>query len=312
MEEIDVLVIGRSCLDYIAIVEHFPAENQKAPFKHRIIEGGGQGGTSACCISRLGGKVAYVGKLGDDEEGQFCKKRLNDFGVSTEFIEIVKGGKTPIAYAFVTELNGNRTIIYEPSTLPKIKMNNTIVKLASKARTILLDPEVTYLAAELKSLAKDKAKIIYDCERWRDGILDMMKLANFFIPCSDFLDSQELNLAVASFPKKIFELKRQVRGKLIITHGRNGAYYIANHKLHHVSVPEVRVRDTIGAGDNFHATFALAVSRGFDLHRTVKFAVAVASLSCREYGGRNGIPDFKEAIQTAGNLRAKILDAVLP
>jgi sugar/nucleoside kinase (ribokinase family) len=307
MEEIDVLVVGRSCLDYISLVETFPEENHKVPLTHRIVEGGGQGGTSACCIARLGGKVAYVAKLGADEEGQFCLKRLADFGVSTEFIEIVTDGKTPVAFVFVTKSNGNRTIIYESSTLPKIKIGSNTRKLASQANVILLDPEVTYLGKDFQSLTDDNSKIVYDCERWRDGIQDMMDAADFFIPSSDFLVSKELKFDDAPLPNKIFKLKEQVNGELIVTHGRDGAYYISNHTLHHVSAPEIQMKDTIGAGDNFHAAFALAISKGFDLHRAVKFSVAVASLSCREYGGRNGIPQLKEAIQVADNLAVRIL-----
>ena len=101
MNNFDVLVIGRSCLDVIAVVNTFPKENQKLPLEFRLTEGGGQGGTASCCISRLGGKVAYVGKLGDDDEGKLCLKRLADFEVTTEFVEIVRGGKTPVAYVFI-------------------------------------------------------------------------------------------------------------------------------------------------------------------------------------------------------------------
>jgi sugar/nucleoside kinase (ribokinase family) len=122
-ENIDVLVIGRSCLDLIAVVNRFPEENQKAPLEFRLTEGGGQGGTASCCISRLGGKVAYVGKLGDDDEGRFCLQRLKEFGVTTDFIEIVRGGKTPVAYLFVTAASGHRTIIYERNSLPAITID---------------------------------------------------------------------------------------------------------------------------------------------------------------------------------------------
>ena len=66
---IDVLVIGRNCLDYICVVETFPVEDEKVPLEFRLVEGGGQGGTSACCIARLGGRVALIGKVGFDEEG---------------------------------------------------------------------------------------------------------------------------------------------------------------------------------------------------------------------------------------------------
>jgi len=58
MNNIDVLVIGRSCLDYIAIVNQFPGENQKLPLEFRLTEGGGQGGHLVvlhCAAGRQGG-----------------------------------------------------------------------------------------------------------------------------------------------------------------------------------------------------------------------------------------------------------------
>jgi hypothetical protein len=44
MKGIDVLVIGRSCLDNIAIVENFPYENQKVSLAFRMTDGGGREG----------------------------------------------------------------------------------------------------------------------------------------------------------------------------------------------------------------------------------------------------------------------------
>ena len=158
MSEIDVTVIGRSCLDYIAVVNRFPVENQKLPLEFRLTEGGGQGGTSSCCISRLGGQVAYVGKLGNDDAGRFCLKRLKDFDVNTEFIDIVSGGKTPVAYVFVTAAGGYRTIIYERNVLPRISIDDRLLKLTTQSKVVLLDPEVTYLGAELKSAAEIRSK----------------------------------------------------------------------------------------------------------------------------------------------------------
>jgi len=75
-----------------------------------------------------------------------------------------------------------------------------------------------------------------------------------------------------------------------------------------VAAPSIKAVDTIGAGDNFHAAFALALKRGLDLHQAVKLSVAVASLSCREFGGRNGIPQMKEAMQVAHKLKERLLE----
>lgn len=304
MNDPEVLVIGRNCLDYISIVEKFPEEDKKTALCFRMVEGGGQGGTSSCCIARLGGKVTLLGRLGDDEEGRFIVERLRAFEVDTDHMEKVKGGKTPVAYLFVTRATGKRTIIYEPNRLPKITADNRLADLASRAGSILLDPDVTYLGRELRRIIKNSVKIIYDCERWRDGVGDMMALADFFIPSSDFLDSMELNLKSGSLSGKIMELGQRVRGTLIVTHGEDGAYYLSGKMLFHVAAPEVKAVDTTGAGDNFHGAFALALSRGYDLHEAVTFAVAVASLSCRGYGGRSGLPTMAEAGKTAEKLTA--------
>jgi len=307
MNNVDVLVIGRSCLDYIAVVNQFPAENQKLPLEFRLTEGGGQGGTSSCCISRLGGKVAYVGKLGDDEEGRICLQRLADFGVTAEFVEIVGGGKTPVAYVFITAGSGARSIIYDRNTLPKIKIDATLKKLVAQTGVALLDPEVTYLGGQLKKVAGSSVNIIYDSERWREGIEDIMNTADYFIPSSEFLAADELQFHDMSFNQRIIKLNNMVAGNLIVTHGEKGAYYIADDTLYHVPVPEVNAVDTVGAGDNFHAAFALALAKGFDLHQMVKFSVAVASLSCREYGGRNGVPGWEQALAVAETLKKRAL-----
>ena len=310
MSEIDVTVIGRSCLDYIAVVNRFPVENQKLPLEFRLTEGGGQGGTSSCCISRLGGQVAYVGKLGNDDAGRFCLKRLKAFDVNTEFIDIVSGGKTPVAYVFVTAAGGYRTIIYERNVLPRISIDDRLLKLVTQSKVVLLDPEVTYLGAELKSAAEDEIKLVYDCERWREGIENVMDSVDFFIPSSEFLESEALNFGDKPLHQKIVKLHKMVCGQLVVTHGEDGAYYIFDNRLYQVPAARVKVVDTIGAGDNFHGAFALALSKGFELHQAVKFSVAVASLSCREHGGRNGLPDWQEALAVAATLKNKDIAAV--
>ena len=310
MNNYDVLVIGRSCQDIIAVVNQFPLENQKLPLEFRLTEGGGQGGTASCCISRLGGRAAYVGRLGDDEEVRFCLKRLKDFGVPTDFVDIVKDGKTPVAYVFITADSGARSIVYERNKLPKIKINAPLEELVHQTGVVLLDPEVTYLGGQLKSVAGNKIKIIYDGERWREGIEDVMSTADYFIPSSEFLTAEQLAFGGISFNHKIIKLNGLVAGNLIVTHGDKGAYYLIGGKLYHVTVPEVRSVDTVGAGDNFHAAFALALTRGFDLHQTVKFSVAVASLSCRQYGGREGVPTWEQALEVAATLKEKVADSI--
>ena len=307
MQAYDVLTIGRSCVDFIIVVDEFPQENSKMSLDSRLMEAGGQGGTSACCVSKLGGKVVYVGQVGDDTEGQFCLSRLRAFDVDTSFTKIIPKAKTPVGYIIVTKSNGNRTIVYEKSSLPRLNIKNIPQDLIFNSNVIMIDPETTYLIKDLNR--KIKAKIVYDCERWQPDMEYMLKSADFFIPSSEFLDSTDLFDKNEPFFKKIIRLNQMVNNQLIITSGENGAYFFSNKKLYHVHAPKIDVKDTIGAGDNFHAAFSLAISKKYDLHEAVKFAVSVATLSCRAYGGKNGIPDFHSAQDIANKLKVKKIDA---
>jgi ribokinase len=59
----------------------------------------------------------------------------------------------------------------------------------------------------------------------------------------------------------------------------------------------VEVVDSTGAGDVFHGGYLYGVLQGWKLRKTVRFASAMAALSCRTMGGRAGIPTLAEALQ---------------
>jgi sugar/nucleoside kinase (ribokinase family) len=303
MPTFDVLVIGRSCVDFLAVVKKFPSEDTKAPLITQIIEAGGQGSTASCCIAKMGGFAAYIGSVGDDENGRFCLQRLQDFGVETRWVNVIKSASTPVAYAWVSQATRSRTIIYEPSRLPPVTFAEIPEQLLTHAKVILVDPQATHLMGELKASLKRNIPIVYDCERWLTGMEKAMQAADYFIPSRVFLNSSELGLNGRDLNSQILELKKRIKGELIVTHGDKGAFYCNNRqRIRHIPAPVVAVKDTTGAGDNFHAAFALAIIRGHEILAAVKFSVAVASLSCREYGGRRGIPSFAEAQQVAAKL----------
>jgi sugar/nucleoside kinase (ribokinase family) len=298
----DVLVIGRNCVDHIAVVEKLPTENTKAAMLAHRMEGGGQGGTSACAIARLGGAVTLVGKLGADAGGAFCRQRLTDFGISCEHIEAVPDGSTALAYIWVTRSNGNRTILYAPSDLPPIRGDAALAAMCRRAATILLDPEVTYLAPFLTDLSTSRGLLIYDAERWRPGMEAMMARADLFVPAAEFLDAPQLGLSPGGWVQRLSALRRRIGGRLVVTRGERGAYYFEGTTLMHIAAPEVAVADTTGAGDVFHGTLAFALSQETPLPEAVKMAVAAASLSCRGYGGRESLADKPQVSKLAKTL----------
>ncbi|KAL0413739.1 UNVERIFIED_CONTAM: Fructokinase [Sesamum radiatum] len=72
---------------------------------------GGAPANVAIAVARLGGKAAFVGKLGDDEFGHMLAGILKENGVSADGVNFDKGART--ALAFVTlRADGEREFMF--------------------------------------------------------------------------------------------------------------------------------------------------------------------------------------------------------
>ena len=73
------------------------------------------------------------------------------------------------------------------------------------------------------------------------------------------------------------------------TLGEDGVLAWDGSKFHYCPAFEINAVDTTGAGDIFHAGFAYAHIRGWDLPRALEFSCAAAGLACTAPGARGGI-----------------------
>ena len=67
----DVVGMGLNSVDFLCMVPEFPAPNSKMQMLQFSKQGGGQVATAMVALSRWGVKAKYIGKVGDDELGQF-------------------------------------------------------------------------------------------------------------------------------------------------------------------------------------------------------------------------------------------------
>jgi sulfofructose kinase len=75
-----------------------------------------------------------------------------------------------------------------------------------------------------------------------------------------------------------------------VTLGGSGTIYMSDGELRKVAAHEVRVTDTLGAGDVWHGAFALALAEGRSTNNAMTFASAAAALKVQNGGGRAGCP----------------------
>jgi sulfofructose kinase len=81
--------------------------------------------------------------------------------------------------------------------------------------------------------------------------------------------------------------------------GEDGYFWVEDGQVLHAPAMQVKVVDTLAAGDVFHGALALAIVEGQTMARAARFACVAASLKCARFGGRMGCPtreDIEQAL----------------
>jgi sugar/nucleoside kinase (ribokinase family) len=73
------------------------------------------------------------------------------------------------------------------------------------------------------------------------------------------------------------------------TMGERGALAWDGQRFWYAPAVRVKVVDTTGAGDLFHAGFAYGILKGWDTQHTLEFGCAAAGLNCTAHGARGCI-----------------------
>lgn len=78
---------------------------------------------------------------------------------------------------------------------------------------------------------------------------------------------------------------------LVLTCGTNGSYVFTPGVISFQETPQVKVADTVGAGDSFSATFCAAILAGKSVADAHKLAVEVSAYVCTQKGAMPVLPE---------------------
>jgi len=90
--------------------------------------------------------------------------------------------------------------------------------------------------------------------------------------------------------KKVLHLMKRFNLKLIaLTKGINGSLLVTTSDRSHLPTPQVKVKDTVGAGDAFTAAMIVGFANGNGLRKIHQKAVEISAFVCTREGA---MPDF--------------------
>ncbi len=100
-DPLNVVVVGTPAMDLIAKVSALPHTDRLAIAETYGSYPGGAGANVAVGVARLGGRVGFLGTLGDDEYGQLLLRAFEDEGIDTRGVRIAKGKTSPFCFIAV-------------------------------------------------------------------------------------------------------------------------------------------------------------------------------------------------------------------
>ncbi len=293
-----IIVVGSANTDMVVKIDKHPLPGETRLGGDFFMNAGGKGANQAVAAARLGGNVAFVAKVGNDIFGKQTLDGLTNenIDISHVFIDDTAPSGTAL---IIVNAEGENSIVVAPGANAKLSADDVsaISELTDTAFILIqLEIPIETIAAVIDSAKLNGTHVILNpapAQLLSDSILDGLFL---LIPneseASILTGIQVTDLASASLAADIL-LQKGV-GHVIITLGKQGAYFKSPFKELLIPAPSVTAIDTTAAGDTFCGALTVALTEDKDWEDAIRFAIAAASLSVTRMGAQASVPFRKE------------------
>lgn len=295
MKTFDVVSLGEPMYEFSQI----PGEG------NRYLQGFG-GDTMNCAIAaaRLGARVAYVTRLGDDEFGRQFLELWKREGVDASAVSVDAQAHT--AVYFITHGPGGHVFSYlrKDSAASRMQPGDLPLELIASAKFFhvsgisqaISESACDCVFAAIAAARKGGAQVVYDCNlrprlwpaaRASAVIRATIALADYFLLSLE--DAQAL--CAAQDPDAILDWCHGAGARIVaLKLGADGV--IASDSKRRARLPGIKVNcvDATGAGDCFAGALMARLAAGEDFWEALRYANAAAALTTTGYGAVNPLP----------------------
>lgn len=246
-------------------------------------------------VARLGHSVGFIGKIGDDDFGRFCRDALLNAGISTDGLLLSPRptGATIVLSArddraLVTHLGAIADLAYDDLP-PDLFRGFRHLHLTSYFLQERLRPAFPRLIREAKAAG---LTVSFDpnsdpSQMWSPEIWDVLRAADVV-----FMNESEAHaLTGMANTVDVLSVLAERTACAVVKQGSAGATVVRDTERMHVDAFRMNAVDTTGAGDSFAAGFVHGVLTKRTLRECLLLANAVGALSTTGVGGTAAQPD---------------------
>ena len=282
------MYLDLNCLDF-PVGQGLSIDKETVGEQYETVPGGSALIFSSVAAS-LGLEPLFIGKIGKDITGKMLKKLLSRRGVSTSLVES-SGVQTNIGLNFIGADGSSvmATVGSANQSMSAREVETQITREISSIEYIYFGGslKLKFLLPRLKSIAQKAkklgVKIILDHGRVTNkNTAADLKIIRELVPLVDiYLPSRDEFLKVWNAPTIETSIKKVAKisaAKIVVKDSQRGAVSVDNGKFFRVPAFDVKVQNTVGAGDSFNAGFLKAQEMNLDHRESIHFASASAAV----------------------------------
>jgi len=319
----DVITVGSATVDALARTEFCEMIHDKKnkeciayPVGAKILMDelvmtvGGGGTNTAVSLSRLGHKVAFLGKIGSKYNSGRVTKELKKEKVATSLIIKSKTGRT--GYSIVLDSkNHDRTILAFRGSNNDLRISDVDFKKLKTKWFYFSSMMGTSFKTQEKIAsyaAKNNIKIAFNISSYlaRKGpkfLKNILKKVDILV-----LNKEEASILVGKGNiKNLFKKIRKLGPKIIaITDSKHGVYVNANDVIYSGKPSNVKIVETTGAGDAFASTFLCGIIRKNDVEFAMKLGMTNAESVIQHHGAKEKLLKYNEVLSVMKRKPVKV------
>ncbi|MFW6290925.1 MAG: sugar kinase [Spirochaetota bacterium] len=273
---------------------------------------GGDTSNVALAAARLGLSVAYATAVGEDPYGTRFLRAWKDRGVDTSlvvrdpdrFTGLYVISFDEVGHRFAYYRTGSAASAYEPTDTMRAAIASARV-LHVSGISQAISRHMTELSFSLMEAASASGSLVsYDVNYrpalWSQALAGAVA-ARTIGEHADIVSANrnEIDrLGLAASPEEFLTGTTARCRAVALRDGAAGSTVRIGGERACAPACRVEVVDTVGAGDAFDAALITAIVSDFDADRAVRFANAVAGLTCTATGSTDGHPTREQAEDT--------------
>ena len=296
-----IAVVGSYATGLTMRVERLPGCGETLLGTGYRVDYGGKGSNQAVGCARLGARVSFVARIGDDSFGQMALALYREEAIDVSHVKSTKGTPTGIGF-IVVDAGGNNCIVLDPGANDHLTAKDIAdsASVFDGVSVVLTQLEIPVAAATAAMACGRQAGsiTILNPAPVRPLPASILELVDILTP-----NESEAYVLAGRDPERKVEAE-QVAHELIdkgvkqvvMTLGEEGALIVSAEKTTHIGAIRVAALDTVGAGDAFNAGLAVALGWGAPLEPAVRFAAVAGGLAVTKEGVIPALPRPEEVL----------------